>query len=157
MIVPLKGSTEKGGENMKNRKGELVLHDPFFDDFFPLDLFKTDWPNTWRTNTMKTDIVAKDGHFELMVDLPGVAKENVEISLENGYLSIKAEQKNEIKDDSENYIHRERTYQAACRNFYVGGDVEEKDISAKMENGVLTVSVPKETRKVEQKRTIEIQ
>ncbi|MDD3207203.1 MAG: Hsp20/alpha crystallin family protein [Bacilli bacterium] len=142
---------------MRNRKGELVLHDPFFDDFFPLDLFKTDWPDTWRRNTMKTDIVAKDDHYELMVDLPGVAKENVEISLENGYLSIKAEQRNETNDDKENYIHRERHYQTTCRSFYVGDGLKEEDIVAKMENGVLTVSVPKETKKVEPKRMIEIQ
>jgi|LSQX01.3.fsa_nt_gb HSP20 family molecular chaperone IbpA len=142
---------------MRNRKGELVLHDPFFDDFFPLDLFKTDWPDTWRRNTMKTDIVAKDDHYELMVDLPGVAKENVEISLEHGYLSIKAEQKNETNDDKENYIHRERRYQTTCRSFYVGDNLKEEDIVAKMENGVLTVTVPKETKKVESKRMIEIQ
>lgn len=155
--MPLKGDAEKGGENMRNRKGELVLHDPFFDDFFPLDLFKTDWPGTRRHTTMKTDIVAKDDHYELMVDLPGLAKENVEISLENGYLSIKAEQKGETNDEKENYIHRERYYQSECRSFYVGDGVEEKDIAAKMENGVLTITVPKETRKVEAKRMIEIQ
>ena len=142
---------------MRNRKGELVLHDPFFDDFFPLDLFKTDWPDTRRHGAMKADIVAKDNHYEVVVDLPGVVKENVEISLENGYLSIKAEQKSESKDENENYIHRERYYQSACRSFYVGDGVEEKDISAKLENGVLTVSIPKETRKVEPKRMIEIQ
>ncbi|MDD4154316.1 MAG: Hsp20/alpha crystallin family protein [Bacilli bacterium] len=142
---------------MRNRKGELVLHDPFFDDFFPLDLFKTDWPDIRRHGAMKADIVAKDNHYEVVVDMPGVAKENVEISLENGYLSIKAEQKSESKDENENYIHRERYYQSACRSFYVGDGVEEKDISAKLENGVLTVSIPKEKRKVEPKRMIEIQ
>ena len=142
---------------MRNRKGELVLHDPFFDDFFPLGLFKTDWPDTRRHGTMKADIVAKENHYEIVVDMPGVTKENVELSLENGYLSIKAEQKGESKDESENYIHRERYYESACRSFYVGDGVEEKDISAKLDNGVLVVSVPKETRKVEAKRMIEIQ
>ena len=142
---------------MKNRKGELVLHDPFFDDFFPLDLFKSDWSDSWRRGTMKADILAKEDHYDVVVDLPGVSKENVEISLENGYLSIKAEQKNETNDESENYIHRERYYQSACRSFYVGEGVLESDIVAKLENGVLTVSIPKETRKVEAKKTIAIQ
>lgn len=142
---------------MRNRKGELVLHDPFFDDFFPLDLFKTEGSDTWRHGTMKADIVAKENNYEIVVDMPGVAKENVEISLENGYLSVRAEQKSETKEEKENYIHRERYYTSATRSFYVGDGVEEKDISAKLENGVLTVVVPKETRKVETKRMIEIQ
>ncbi|HPM07866.1 MAG TPA: Hsp20 family protein, partial [Bacilli bacterium] len=67
------------------------------------------------------------------------------------------EQKGETNDEKENYIHRERYYQSECRNFYVGDGVEEKDIAAKMENGVLTITVPKETRKAEAKRMIEIQ
>jgi len=142
---------------MRNRKGELVLHDPFFDDFFPLDLLKSDWSDNARRGTMKADIVAKENHYDVVVDLPGVSKENVEISLENGYLSIKAEQKNETNEENENYIHRERYYQSACRSFYVGEGVEENDIAAKLENGVLTVSIPKETRKVETKKTIAIQ
>lgn len=142
---------------MRNRKGELVLHDPFFDDFFPLDLFKTEGSDTWRHGTMKADIVAKENNYEIVVDMPGVAKENVEISLESGYLSVRAEQKSETKEEKENYIHRERYYNSAMRSFYVGDGVEEKDISAKLENGVLTVVIPKETRKVETKRMIEIQ
>lgn len=142
---------------MRNRKGELVLHDPFFDDFFPLDLLKSDWSDNARRGTMKADIVAKENHYDVVVDLPGVSKENVEISLENGYLSIKAEQKNETNEENENYIHRERYYQSACRSFYVGEGVEENDIAAKLENGVLTVSIPKETQKVETKKTIAIQ
>jgi len=142
---------------MRNRKGELVVHDPFFDDFFPLDLFKTDWPDTWHHNTMKTDIVAKEDHYELTIDLPGVSKENLEISLEKGYLNIKAEQKGETSNDSDNYLRRERYYQSASRTFYVGDGVEEKDISAKLENGVLKVKVPKETLKIETKKLIEIE
>jgi len=142
---------------MRNRKGDLILRDPFFDDFFPLDLLKADWSENWQRNGMKTDIVAKDDHYELTVDLPGVSKENVELSLENGYLTIKAEQKSEANDDSENYVRRERYYQSASRTFYVGEGVEEKDIAAKLENGALIIKVPKETHKIESKRTISIE
>ena len=141
---------------MRNKRGELIMRDSFFDDFFPLDLFKTNWPKSNRYNTMKTDIVAKDDHYELYVELPGVKKEDVEISLKNGYLSIILEQKQETDVEEKNYIHRERYVRSTCRNLYVGQGLDEKDIGAKLKDGILVVTVPKEVKKVEQKQTIEI-
>lgn len=141
---------------MRNKRGELIMHDSFFDDFFPLDLFKTTWPKSNRYNTMKTDIVSKDEHYELHVELPGVKKEDLEISLKNGYLSIKLEEKKEVDVEEKKYIHRERYYRSTCRNFYVGDGLTEEDVRAELKDGILTINVPKAINKVETKQTIEI-
>ena len=96
-------------------------------------------------NLMKTDIVEKDDGFELEIDLPGYRKENVKAELKDGYLTIKAE-KNENKEDKDEqgrYIRRERYVGSCCRSFYVGEELDETDIKARFEDGILKLTVPK--------------
>jgi len=95
------------------------------------------------TQGLQTDIKETDNDFELSINVPGIKKENIDVTLENGYLTITAEQKEEQNDESTTYVRRERFYRSACRSFFVGEDVQQKDIKAKMENGVLTLTVPK--------------
>ena len=94
---------------------------------------------------MRTDVVEKDDHYELNVDLPGYKKEDIELSLDQGYLKISAkkDQNTEEKNKEGKVIRRERYSGSMARSFYVGDDITEEDVQAKFENGVLTVSVPK--------------
>ena len=90
---------------------------------------------------MKTDIKETEKAFELDIDLPGFKKENVHAELQDGYLTVSAntETETEDKDEQGTYLRKERF----SRSFYVGDDISEDDISAKFENGILKVTVPK--------------
>jgi len=110
-----------------------------FDDFFDDGLFSK---NT--KNLMKTDIREKNDKYLVDIDLPGFEKENINLSLDKGYLNISAKvEKEENDDEDEKFLHRERFYGECSRSFYVGEDVEEKDIKAEFKNGILKIEVPK--------------
>ena len=106
-------------------------------------------------NLMKTDVRELDGSYELDVDLPGFKKEEVNVELNNGYLTIEAA-KSLDKDDTDKqgrYIRQERYAGSMSRSFYVGADVKSADVSAKFEDGILKISVPKAAQKELPKHT----
>ena len=110
---------------------------------------------------MKTDVKETEGAYELLISLPGVQKENIQVELKEGYLTINANTKteNEKKDEKERYIRRERYVGSASRTFYVGEDVTKDDIKAKYVDGVLSLVIPKVEAKpkVEEKHYISIE
>ena len=109
---------------------------------------------------MKTDIREHDTGYELDVDLPGFKKDEINVELENGYLTISAAKgldKGE-QDKKGKYIRRERYAGAMQRSFYVGDEVTQEDIKAKFEDGILRLSIPKkDAQAVETKKTIAIE
>ncbi|MGN1181154.1 MAG: Hsp20/alpha crystallin family protein [Suilimivivens sp.] len=111
-------------------------------------------------NVMKTDIRETDDGYELVVDLPGFKKDEIEVQLENGYLTISAA-KGLDKDETDKqgrYLRQERFAGSMSRSFYVGEDFTEEDIHGKFENGILKLDIPKvEAKKVEQKKHIAIE
>ena len=130
------------------------LFDSFFNDFARVE--KTEVPKI-----MKTDIKENDMGFELDIELPGCSKEDVSAELKDGYLTIagKTSTSTDEKDDSGRFIRRER-YQGSCsRSFFVGEELEQEDIKAKFENGILKVFVPKKEPKpaVETRKMIQIE
>ena len=130
------------------------LFDSFFNDFARVE--KTEVPKI-----MKTDIKENDMGFELDIELPGCSKEDVSAELKDGYLTIagKTSTSTDEKDDSGRFIRRER-YQGSCsRSFFVGEELEQEDIKAKIENGILKVFVPKKEPKpaVETRKMIQIE
>ena len=106
---------------------------------------------------MRTDIKETDAGFELTIDLPGFKKDDVQAELKDGYLTITAQTQSESEDKDEEgtYVRKERFSGKCSRTFYVGDDIEEDDIKAKFEDGVLKIAVPKkqEQPKLEEKKT----
>lgn len=98
-------------------------------------------------NIMKTDVKELDNSYQLCVDLPGFKKENVSVELNDGYLTISASKglDRDEEDEAGRYIRRERYTGSCSRSFYVG-DVRQEDISAKFENGILKLTMPKTAR-----------
>jgi HSP20 family protein len=95
-----------------------------------------------RTPYMSTDISETDKAYLFSIDMPGFNKEDISITVEDGYLSVSAN-KSEVKEDNNNgYIYRERRTGSCSRNFYIGA-VNEDSITAKYENGILNITVPK--------------
>ena len=130
---------------------------PFEDEFFGR---KNPLYGKRAKNLMKTDVKETENSYELDIDLPGFKKEEVQASLENGYLTISASKglDKDEKDKKGRYIRRERYSGAMSRSFYVGEGVEQKDIHAKFENGILKLTVPKtNAHKVEESRHIAIE
>ena len=124
------------------RKHDFDIFDNFFDDdFFPRKEY----------NLMKTDIREKKDKFLVDIDLPGFEKENINLSLNNGYLNIHAKvNKEEHNNEDEKYLRRERVYSECSRSFYVGDDIKEEDIHAEFKNGILKITIPK--KELEDKR-----
>lgn len=110
-------------------------------------------------NMMKTDIREKDGNFILDMELPGFKKEDIQMELKEGYLTINASRNSNKEDkDAEGNIIRQERFSGTCtRSFYVGEDITHEDIKASFGNGELKVIIPKEApKKVEEKRFIPI-
>ncbi|MDD7132649.1 MAG: Hsp20 family protein [Firmicutes bacterium] len=115
----------------------------FFDDSF----FKGD-------ENIKSDIYEKDGRLVVEMEAPGYTKDDINISIDKGTLSITFE-KEEEDEENKKYLHRERkSYSKVSRSFYLG-DIDEEDIDASFKNGVLVVSAPKK-KEIETKKTISI-
>ena len=134
-----------------------IFGENLFDDFFtgfPFD--DSDMHNVEKKlygkradRVMKTDIKETENSYVLDIEVPGFDKKDVNVSLENGYLTVSAQKKtceggenDEKNKKKENYIRRERSC-SVSRSYYVG-DVDKEAVKAKYENGVLTIDIPKE-------------
>ena len=140
--------------------GENLFDDDWFD--FDRDFWGRKNPLYGKNakNIMKTDIREHDTGYELDVDLPGFKKDEINIELENGYLTISAAKglDKDEQDKKGKYIRRERYAGTMQRSFYVGDDVTQEDIKAKFEDGILKLSIPKkDAQAVETKKTIAIE
>ena len=127
------------------------LFDDFMDDFDFPDIDKKLY-GKHAPHIMKTDVKEKDNTYEVDIDLPGFKKDEIQIQLENGYITVSAA-KGLDKDENDKdgkYIRRERYAGNVSRSFYVGDKVQKEDIHPKFENGILSFTVPKEQNTVEE-------
>ena len=123
-----------------------------FDDWmgFPFRGFESDVERKLygkhAAHVMKTDLKEHDDGYELKVDLPGFKKDQIELQLQNGYLTISAAKglEEEDTDRKGRMVHQERYSGSMSRSFYVGETVTEDDVKARFEDGVLTLDFPKE-------------
>ena len=115
------------------------IFDDIFDNFFKPVTFSN------KVGNMRADVKENEKEYELAVDLPGFDKKDINLTLNNGYLTISAKTEQKEQDDN-NYIRRERV--CSCeRSFYVGDVLKEEDIKAKYNNGTLVLNIPKLERK----------
>ncbi len=139
---------------------------------FGENLFNDDWMNfgfpevdkalygKHASHEMKTDVKETDSGYEVDIDLPGFKKDEINVQLDNGYLSISAAKglDKEEKNKEGKYIRKERYSGAMSRSFYVGDALTQEDIKAKYESGILRLSIPKkEAKQVEATKRIAIE
>ena len=119
-----------------------IFGQSLFDDVFTHP-FYTD--KVEATGLMKTDVKDTDKGYEFIMDLPGIKKENINIELKNGYLTVKvnSESQEEEVEDLEKYIRRERYTGSCSRRFYIGDRIKDQDVKARFENGLLEIFVDK--------------
>ena len=130
---------------------------------YDADLFRSPFENLYSLaqmkNSMSTDIIENENDIKVLIDIPGVKKENVKITLENSVLTISAstQSESEEKDTEGNYIRRERRSGEYTRSFNVSENLSKDDIKAKLEDGTLTLTIPKNIEKESESQTIEIE
>ena len=137
----------------KEKNTRFGLIDPFLEDFFSIPFGRKDFRSL--QNIMNTDIKETAKQYILEIYMPGFSKKDINLSFDDGYLTISAKQEcNEKEDSKHNYLRRERCVGSCKRSFYIG-EVDSSDIFAKLENGILNITIPKSKIKPET-TTIEI-
>ena len=129
--------------------GENLFDDFFGDPFGMMPRGRDPLYGKHAKNLMRTDVRETEDTYELDVDLPGFKKDEVTLELKNGVLTIQAV-KGLDKDETDKkgkYIRQERYAGACSRSFFVGEGIEPRDVSAKFEDGILRVSLPKQVKK----------
>ena len=139
--------------------GENLFNDDWMDFGFP-EVDKALY-GKHASHEMKTDVKETDSGYEVDIDLPGFKKDEINVQLDNGYLSISAAKglDKEEKNKEGKYIRKERYAGAMSRSFYVGENVEQEDIKAEFKHGILKLTVPKKEpeKEVEEKKYIAIE
>ena len=129
-----------------------IFSENLFDDFFTDPFGMMVMPQRHdplygkhSKNLMKTDVREVENGYEIDMNLPGFKKDEVEIQLQDGCLTVSAAKglDKDEEDKKGRYIRQERYAGSLSRSFYVGEDVEPQDVKAKYENGVLKLFVPK--------------
>ena len=133
---------------MLPRKNDFNLLDDIFGD---LDYVEN--------KIMKTDIKEHKDNYSIMIDLPGYNKDDIKISIDDGYLTINDKMsKDEEEKEKGRFIRRERYFGECSRSFYVGDNVEVDDIKASFKNGALSLEIPKkEQKEISEKKYVQIE
>jgi HSP20 family protein len=123
-----------GGEKMNLTPRDNFLRNAF-DDLL-------DMPMGRNGDMMKTDVFEQGDNYIIEADMPGMKKENINIGYENEYLNITANKESNEAEENKNYVRRERLNSQYRRSFYVG-QIDESQVKAHFENGILKVVVPR--------------
>ena len=140
--------------------GENLFDDWFgFPEFRDLDRAEKRLYGRHAGNLMKTDVREHEEGYEIDIDLPGFKKEEINLELQNGYLTVSAAKGvDKTEEKKGKLIRQERFAGAMQRSFYVGEGIDENDVKAKFEDGILSLSFPKEKEpEIPEKKTIMIE
>jgi len=123
---------------------EPALNDPF-ESMFRRFMAPLRSERSLEELDVRLDVVEKDGNFKVRADLPGVKKENINVRIDGNLVQIDAETKDEkeFKGDGGKVVRSERYYGSVSRAFTLAQDVDEAKATAKYEDGVLTLDLPK--------------
>ena len=152
-------NTQKKELAPKKESRTVARHDGYHSFFAPLFNLFDDLPdiNDSDYNIMRTDIKDEEDHYLLEMEVPGIKKEDLKIAVRNGYLVVSASFNKKSDEGKGKYIHFERETGSFSRSFYVGENVRTKDVSAKSENGVLLITIPKKVEREDKDEFVQIQ
>lgn len=137
-------------------RGNLFDIDHFVDDFWVLP--KTQGGRKGNFFSPNVDIIDEDDHYSITAEIPGIKKENIQVTLEKGVLKLEADAHQKQTEEKQGVVIRqERRYGKFMRSFDLGNNVREGDINASFTDGILTLIIPKITEKTAPHRTIDIQ
>ena len=142
-----KGVLNMAGLIPFNRKRNEIM-DIGFNDFSNMldDFFTGNWQQrSLSGDTFKIDIQDSDNEYVVEAELPGVKKEDIEITLNEGRLNLSVKKEEVTENKNRRYIHRERKFSQMSRSILLA-DANQDNIQAKLNDGVLTIVIPKEER-----------
>jgi HSP20 family protein len=165
--------TEHDDKNTSTKIAERSVHRPGFmtDLGHWIDDFRSSFLETFFapfgdvlapampfTGFPAVDIEATDTEYKIHAELPGIAKDEVTLTLEDGELKIRAEKKQEDEEKGKNYVRKERRYESFYRQIPVPDDVETTDeIDAKLEDGMLNITLKRKPEQPKDKKEIKVQ
>ncbi|HAN21330.1 MAG: heat-shock protein Hsp20 [Clostridiales bacterium GWF2_36_10] len=129
-----------------------------FNEFYNMldDFFADSRPGrNLARDTFKVDVCDNEKEFNVICDMPGVKKDEINLAINEGHLNITVGRNEEKEEKKDNYLHRERRSSSMTRSIYLG-DIDQAGIRAKLEEGVLSINVPKKA-KVDTTKRIEIE
>lgn len=133
---------------LNRRKADLTTTG--FEDFYNMldDFFTDGWPvkRSLTSDTFKVDVREDEQNYYVDADLPGVKKEELNVALDDGRLTISVTRSDKAEETKPNYIHRERRCCSMQRSIYLS-EAEPAGIKAKLDNGELKITVPKKEKK----------
>lgn len=134
------GLTPFNKNQLQKRNGyDLMDFYNMFDDFFDDNMLGL---RSLRNDTFKMDVKEQEQSYLVEAELPGIKKEEIKLDYQDGRLMISVSRQEEVNEEKENYIHRERRTSSMQRSIYLK-DVDLGKIEAKLEDGVLRISLPK--------------
>jgi HSP20 family protein len=117
-----------------------------FDDFYNLlDNFFI--PQSLDQGTFKLDVQDTETEYIIEADLPGIQKDEISLDLNDGHLTIAVKREENVENNQKNYLHHERRVSSMSRAIYLA-DANPEDIKAKLNNGLLTISVQKQSKQI---------
>ncbi len=130
-----------------NRKNSDSLNPSFTFENMLDDFFADSWPfkRSLMADTFKIDVQDNKAEYIVEAELPGAEKDDISIALNDGRLNISYNKTQDIEEKDKNYIHRERRTTSMSRNIMLA-DAAAEGIKAKLNNGVLSITVPKKTK-----------
>lgn len=137
--------------NKIERRGDVF--DNFLDSFFSDDFFL---PSAYNTGSFRVDLKEDENNYLLDADMPGMDKNNIDINLQNNYLTISAKREDQVEENKDNYVRRERTYGEFKRSFYFD-NIDEENIKASFKDGVLHLQLPKKDKAKDERKRINIE
>ena len=135
--------------SLRTRDEDRDFFNPFADEFF-----RSFFNDDRYAGGMKVDVEDKGDHYLLEADLPGVSRENLHVDVDNGVMTITAEVKESTEEKKKNYVCHERRWGTTSRSFNLDG-IHEEAISGEFKDGVLKLTLPKETESKPTTRKIE--
>lgn len=111
------------------------------------DFFSTDWPlrKSLTDDAFKIDVIEEDTQYIVEAEVPGVGKEDINVELNDGRLLISINKNEETETSSKHYVHKERHYSSMSRSLMLD-DAKSEGIAAKLDNGLLRITVPREEK-----------
>jgi len=125
--------------NILARRNDIFDLRSVFEDFFGDSFFGGFFS---AAHPIRADIRETDKEFIIEAEIPGVKKEDIKLELRDNNLTISVENSVETNEERENYIRRKRRYGSYSRSFYVD-NVRPEDVTAKYNDGILTIVLPK--------------
>jgi len=143
-LVPFRSRSRKGLSESRRDPFNNMISD-IFDDVMD-----------FADRSFRADIKEKEDEYLIEAEMPGMKKDDIQLEIDENYLTITADHKEETEEKGENYIRRERRQGRYARSFYIE-NVKEDDIKAEYNDGILTVHLPKLEKSEPKKRTIDIE